>query len=74
MEGSGQVSDAIFIKKDIFIKTRKEDIRLYYEFNPKVANALERSLGGEHMELFTKHALNNLPTPTGWSSSSLRRW
>jgi hypothetical protein len=26
------------------------------------------------MELFTKHALNNLPTPTGWSSSSLRRW
>lgn len=38
MENSGQVSDSMFMKKDIFIKARKEDIRLYYEFNPKVSN------------------------------------
>jgi hypothetical protein len=33
MDSAGE---PIFIKKDIFIKTRKEDIRLFYEFSPKV--------------------------------------
>lgn len=47
-------SNSIFLKKDIFIKTRKEDIRLYYEFNPKVPNARVRSLGEEHTVWFTK--------------------
>jgi hypothetical protein len=30
MEGSSKASEAMFIKKDIFIKSRKEDIREYY--------------------------------------------
>lgn len=36
MEGGSKATDPMFMKKDIFIKTRKEDIRLFYEFNPKV--------------------------------------
>lgn len=28
--------DKLIIKKDFFIKSRKEDIREFYEFSPKV--------------------------------------
>lgn len=37
--------DSVFIKKDIFIKSRKEDIRLFYEFSPKVKQWLIKILG-----------------------------
>ncbi len=47
-------SEAIFIKKDIFIKTRKEDIRLFYEFSPKVRPILARSSGGAPTEWSTR--------------------
>jgi len=29
-------NNGIVMKKDFFIKSRKEDIREYYEFSPKV--------------------------------------
>jgi hypothetical protein len=54
MEGSSKETDPMFMKKDIFIKTRKEDIRLYYEFNPKVVCGLVRSLGEEPMAWSTR--------------------
>lgn len=30
------LGDKLIIKKDFFIKSRKEDIREYYDFSPKV--------------------------------------
>ena len=30
--------EKLIIKKDFFIKSRKEDIRNFYEFSPKVKN------------------------------------
>ena len=36
MEGKKGEGEAMYIKKDLFIKSRKEDIRLFYEFSPKV--------------------------------------
>jgi hypothetical protein len=36
MEGSVKSNESIYMKKDIFIKSRKDDIRTVYEFSPKV--------------------------------------
>ncbi len=38
MDIGNKNQESVFIKKDIFIKSRKEDIRLFYEFSPKVNN------------------------------------
>jgi hypothetical protein len=35
-----ELGDKLIIKKDFFIKSRKEDIREFYEFNPKVSLSL----------------------------------
>lgn len=35
---SNLTGDKLIIKKDFFIKSRKEDIREFYEFSPKVTN------------------------------------
>lgn len=74
MEGNTLVTDSMFIKKDIFIKTRKDDIRLFYEFNPKVFFHLIRFLAEELMESSIRHVSKNLPTQTESSNSSPRKW
>lgn len=45
MQSSSKNQESVFIKKDIFIKTRKEDIRLFYEFSPKVKQSIIQILG-----------------------------
>ena len=39
----------IKIKKDFFIKSRKEDLRQFYEFSPKVTPNSDRSWAVEPM-------------------------
>lgn len=53
MDQPNPAAEKLIIKKDFFIKSRKEDIRNYYEFSPKVPRDSLRSLAEE---------------PTGWST------
>lgn len=46
--------EKLIIKKDFFIKSRKEDIRNFYEFSPKVNHAPSRFSEEELMESSTK--------------------
>ncbi len=46
--------DSLVIKKDFFIKSRKDDIRNIYEFSPKVAPSPFRSLEEEPTVWSTK--------------------
>jgi hypothetical protein len=41
----GDSVDNYILKKDFFIKSRKEDIRKFYEFSPKVCIQLNKILG-----------------------------
>ena len=68
------VGEKFIIKKDFFIKSRKEDIRLFYEFSPKVTILSSRYSEEEHTESSTKLNLNNLPTLIESSNSLLKKW
>ena len=46
--------EKLIIKKDFFIKSRKEDIRNYYEFSPKVNHTPSRFWEEELMEWSTR--------------------
>jgi len=43
MEPISLNTNNLALKKDLFIKTRKEDIKLFYEFSPKVTSFPLRS-------------------------------
>ena len=46
--------EGLIIKKDFFIKSRKEDIREFYEFSSKVRLCLVRFWDAEPTELCTR--------------------
>jgi hypothetical protein len=74
MEGSNKSKESIYVKKDIFIKSRKDDIRTVYEFSPKVPLQLKRFWVEEPMESSTRLALNSRLILIGWSSLLPKSW
>lgn len=66
--------DKLIIKKDFFIKSRKEDIREFYEFSPKVLQVQTRCSEEELMASSIKLGSKNLLIPIVSSNSSPKKW
>lgn len=64
MEKVVKNSTNIIFKKDFFIKSRKEDIRLVYEFSPKATFHLSRSSAEVPTASSTRPGTSSHLTPT----------